>query len=163
MALRDKNRKHIPYRNSKITSILRDSLGGNCKTAMVATMSVEDDNLMVSFRYFQFLSFKESISTMKFAKRVSSISNEAIINEELQPQLVIAKLKQEVAQLKELTSSQGSDPSRELSEEEREKCRVLVQEFLEDSSQDMISVADLALIQECFRRLRVRINVILNR
>ena len=74
---------------------------------MIATMSVENDNLM------------ESISTCKFAKRVGSISNEAIINEELQPDLVIAKLKKQVAQLKEqLDTSSGSDPDRPLTEEE---------------------------------------------
>lgn len=35
-------RSHIPYRNSMMTSVLRDSLGGNCKTTMVATCAVED-------------------------------------------------------------------------------------------------------------------------
>jgi kinesin family protein 6/9 len=93
---------------------------------------------------------------MKFAKRVSSISNEAIINEEMQPELVIAKLKKEVAQLKELTSAQGSDPNRELTTEEKEKCKMLVQEFIEDGSQDMIGVGDLALFRECFILLRVK-------
>lgn len=35
-------RTHIPYRNSMMTSVLRDSLGGNCKTTMIATVAVED-------------------------------------------------------------------------------------------------------------------------
>lgn len=45
VSLRDRNkgsRQHIPYRNSMMTSVLRDSLGGNCKTTMVATVSGED-------------------------------------------------------------------------------------------------------------------------
>ena len=48
MALSEKSRSHIPYRNSMMTSVLRDSLGGNCMTTMVATMSVEVRNLDVS-------------------------------------------------------------------------------------------------------------------
>ena len=47
--------RHVPYRNSMMTSVLRDSLGGNCKTIMVATVSAEMDQT------------EETISTMKFA------------------------------------------------------------------------------------------------
>ena len=46
---------HIPYRNSLMTLVLRDSLGGNCKTRMVATMSCEEDDI------------DESIGTCRFA------------------------------------------------------------------------------------------------
>jgi kinesin family member 6/9 len=46
---------HIPYRNSLMTLVLRDSLGGNCKTRMIATISPDEDNM------------DESISTCKFA------------------------------------------------------------------------------------------------
>lgn len=48
IALSEKNRSHIPYRNSMLTSVLRDSLGGNCMTTMIATMAVEKRNLDVS-------------------------------------------------------------------------------------------------------------------
>ena len=60
------DKTHIPYRNSMMTMVLRDSLGGNCKTRMIATMSPN------------FLDFFESISTCKFAMRVSLIKNDAI-------------------------------------------------------------------------------------
>jgi hypothetical protein len=46
-----KTRAHIPYRNSMMTSVLRDSLGGNCKTVMVATVSVEGEQVRVCSRY----------------------------------------------------------------------------------------------------------------
>ena len=49
-------RKFVPYRNSMMTSVLRDSLGGNCKTVMVATMSTEESYL------------DETISTCRFAQ-----------------------------------------------------------------------------------------------
>lgn len=47
-ALSEKNRSHIPYRNSMMTSVLRDSLGGNCMTTMIATVSVDKRNIDVS-------------------------------------------------------------------------------------------------------------------
>ena len=83
-----KGDRHVPYRNSMMTSVLRDSLGGNCKTLMVATVSAEADQT------------EESISTMKFAQRVALIKNSAIVNEEMDPTLMIARLKGEVAALK---------------------------------------------------------------
>ncbi|KAI1895161.1 hypothetical protein AGOR_G00103450 [Albula goreensis] len=47
IALSEKNRTHIPYRNSMMTSVLRDSLGGNCMTTMIATVSVDKRNVDV--------------------------------------------------------------------------------------------------------------------
>lgn len=80
-------RPHIPYRNSLMTMVLRDSLGGNCKTTMVATV-----NLSAPF-------VDESISTCRFAQRVAMVANRATVNEETDPRLVIAQLRQEVRDL----------------------------------------------------------------
>lgn len=88
VALGERNRQHIPYRNSMMTSVLRDSLGGNCLTSMVATCSIELANA------------PESLSTCKFAQRVALVSNEAVVNEELEPALVIARLRREVEALR---------------------------------------------------------------
>lgn len=68
IALCDKKRDHIPYRQSKLTNLLRDSLGGNCKTLMVANVWPEPSHL------------EETISTLKFATRMMRVSNEAIVN-----------------------------------------------------------------------------------
>jgi hypothetical protein len=76
------------YRNSMMTSVLRDSLGGNCKTLMVATISAERANT------------DESISTCRFAQRVAMIKNDAIVNEEVDPALIIRRLRGEIAELK---------------------------------------------------------------
>ena len=54
---------HVPYRNSLLTTILKDSLGGNCKTVMIATISSDKYNL------------DETISTLRFAQRVKLIEN----------------------------------------------------------------------------------------
>lgn len=66
-----KGRSHIPYRDSKLTRILEDSLGGNCKTTMMAMISPSND------------AFSESLSTLKFATRAKKIKNKARINEDL--------------------------------------------------------------------------------
>ena len=47
VALSEKHRSHIPYRNSMMTSVLRDSLGGNCMTTMIATCSIDKRNIEV--------------------------------------------------------------------------------------------------------------------
>ena len=52
VALSEKNRSHIPYRNSMMTSVLRDSLGGNCMTTMIATCSLDQRNVEVSTNTF---------------------------------------------------------------------------------------------------------------
>lgn len=66
--LSEGKQEHIPYRNSKITFLLRDSLGGNSKTVIVANVSPSSLNI------------NESISTLNFAKRAKLIKNKAIIN-----------------------------------------------------------------------------------
>jgi len=75
----------VPYRNSLMTMVLRDSLGGNCRTVMVATVNAEQEQL------------EESISTCRFAQRVAMVTNELRVNEEVDPAAIIRKLKQEVS------------------------------------------------------------------
>eukprot|EP00397_Hematodinium_sp_SG-2012_P009813 GEMP01009908.1.p1 GENE.GEMP01009908.1~~GEMP01009908.1.p1 ORF type:complete len:768 (+),score=203.78 GEMP01009908.1:47-2350(+) len=96
------HRSHIPYRNSMMTSVLRDSLGGNCKTVMIANAAVEDSNI------------DETLSTCRFAQRVALIKNAAVINEELDPTLLIRRLKKEILELKErLSLANGGDNAEE--------------------------------------------------
>ncbi|OQR92281.1 kinesin-like protein KIF6 [Achlya hypogyna] len=92
VALHEKNTKgrtHIPYRNSMMTSVLRDSLGGNCKTVMVATASAEKEQT------------DESLSTCRFAQRVARVRNDAHLNEEVDPAIVIRRLKAQIVELQE--------------------------------------------------------------
>ena len=63
--------KHIPYRDSKLTHILKDSLGGNAKTSIIATISQLESNI------------EETISTLNFAQNAKKIVNNAIVNEEI--------------------------------------------------------------------------------
>ncbi|XP_061451905.1 kinesin-like protein KIF7 isoform X2 [Rhineura floridana] len=69
-ALGDPRRKgtHIPYRDSKITRILKDSLGGNAKTVMIACISPSSSD------------FDESLTTLNYANRAQNIKNKAVVN-----------------------------------------------------------------------------------
>lgn len=69
-ALVDGASSHIPYRDSKLTRLLQDSLGGNTKTVMMAALSPADYN------------YEETLSTLRYADRAKSIKNKPKINED---------------------------------------------------------------------------------
>lgn len=83
-----KERQHIPYRDSKLTRILEDSLGGNCKTTMMAMISPALESMM------------ESLSTLKFANRAKHIKNEARVNEDLDQKSLLRKYERELNRLR---------------------------------------------------------------
>ncbi|NXH68242.1 KIF6 protein, partial [Hydrobates tethys] len=149
IALAEKNRSHIPYRNSMMTSVLRDSLGGNCMTTMIATLSIDKRNI------------DESISTCRFAQRVALIKNEAILNEEIDPRLMIVQLKKEIQELKdELALVTGKPRTSELSQEELLQLDELIETFLEDNDPDStLNVgADMRKIKYCFIHVKQLMN-----
>ncbi|XP_016891485.1 kinesin-like protein KIF1B isoform X11 [Cynoglossus semilaevis] len=84
----------IPYRDSVLTWLLRENLGGNSRTAMVAALSPADIN------------YDETLSTLRYADRAKNIKCNAVINEDPNNKLV-RDLKDEVARLKELLHAQG--------------------------------------------------------
>ncbi|KAK1746436.1 kinesin family protein [Skeletonema marinoi] len=92
-ALVDGKAKHIPYRDSKLTRILQDSLGGNTKTVMLANAGPADCNA------------DESLSTLRYANRAKNIKNKPVINEDPKDTLLrgyqeeIARLKERLAQM----------------------------------------------------------------
>uniref|UniRef100_A0A8B9P9H3 Kinesin-like protein n=1 Tax=Apteryx owenii TaxID=8824 RepID=A0A8B9P9H3_APTOW len=149
IALAEKNRSHIPYRNSMMTSVLRDSLGGNCMTTMIATLSLDKRNI------------GESISTCRFAQRVALIKNEAVLNEEIDPRLMIAQLKKEIQELKdELALVTGEQRTAELSQEELLRLEELIERFLEDNDPESILDVgpDMRKIKYCFIHVKQLMN-----
>merc|ERR1712168_1457205 len=93
-ALVDGKSKHIPYRDSKLTRLLQDSLGGNTKTMMVANCGPADYN------------YDETISTLRYANRAKNIKNRAQINEDPKDAL-LRQLQKEMEELKLQLSEQG--------------------------------------------------------
>ncbi|XP_055863351.1 kinesin-like protein unc-104 isoform X10 [Biomphalaria glabrata] len=84
----------IPYRDSVLTWLLRENLGGNSKTAMVAALSPADIN------------YDETLSTLRYADRAKQIMCKAVVNEDPNAKL-IRELKEEVARLKDILTSEG--------------------------------------------------------
>eukprot|EP00242_Pyramimonas_sp_CCMP2087_P003982 CAMPEP_0198214834 /NCGR_PEP_ID=MMETSP1445-20131203/44469_1 /TAXON_ID=36898 /ORGANISM="Pyramimonas sp., Strain CCMP2087" /LENGTH=657 /DNA_ID=CAMNT_0043890189 /DNA_START=574 /DNA_END=2543 /DNA_ORIENTATION=- len=84
-----KGRQHIPYRDSKLTRILEDSLGGNCKTTMMAMISPALE------------CFLESLSTLKFVNRAKNIKNNAQVNEDVDQKTLLLKYEHELRRLRQ--------------------------------------------------------------
>ncbi|XP_041420916.1 kinesin-like protein KIF1A isoform X6 [Xenopus laevis] len=89
-----KKNDFVPYRDSVLTWLLRENLGGNSRTAMVAALSPADIN------------YDETLSTLRYADRAKQIRCNAVINEDPNNRLV-RELKDEVSRLRELLSAQG--------------------------------------------------------
>ncbi|XP_035739523.1 kinesin-like protein KIF6 [Vespa mandarinia] len=85
VCLNQENSGHIPYRNCLLTAILRDSLGGNCVTTMLATLSMSSTNI------------QETVSTCRFAQRVALVRNDAklILEDDLNGENILLKLENE--------------------------------------------------------------------
>ncbi|XP_045580151.1 kinesin-like protein KIF3A isoform X4 [Salmo salar] len=101
-ALVDGKSTHVPYRNSKLTRLLQDSLGGNSKTMMCANIGPADYN------------YDETISTLRYANRAKNIKNKARINEDPKDALLrqfqkeIEELRKKLQEGEEISGSEGS-------------------------------------------------------
>lgn len=93
-ALVDGKSTHIPYRNSKLTRLLQDSLGGNSKTVMIANIGPADYN------------FDETISTLRYANRAKNIKNKAKINEDPKDAL-LREFQKEIERLRAQLAEEG--------------------------------------------------------
>ncbi|CAF1063497.1 unnamed protein product [Adineta steineri] len=85
---------HIPYRDSKLTRLLQNSLGGNSKTIMIATLGPADYN------------YDESLTTLRYANRAKNIKNQPRINEDPKDAL-LRKFQEEIARLKSQLEGKG--------------------------------------------------------
>ncbi|CAJ1050164.1 kinesin-like protein KIF17 isoform X2 [Xyrichtys novacula] len=92
-ALVDGRSKYVPYRDSKLTRLLQDSLGGNTRTLMIACLSPADNN------------YEESLSTLRYANRAKSIQNRPRINEDPKDAL-LREYQEEIKKLRALVSGQ---------------------------------------------------------
>ncbi|XP_052772125.1 kinesin-like protein KIF15 isoform X2 [Mya arenaria] len=148
----DNKKRYIPYRDSKLTFLLRDSLGGNSKTSLIACVHPGAK------------CFGETLSTLQFAKRAKMIKNKAILNENSMGN--ITQLQEEIRALKEelqmfKSGTIPSQPSQAVSEESmpvlkemflqamylRQKADAEKQELVEsiDNLKDIIQKKDKAL------------------
>uniref|UniRef100_A0A8C2H1V1 Kinesin family member 13Bb n=1 Tax=Cyprinus carpio TaxID=7962 RepID=A0A8C2H1V1_CYPCA len=123
--------KFVPYRDSVLTWLLKDSLGGNSRTAMVATVSPAADN------------YDETLSTLRYADRAKSIVNHAVVNEDPNAR-IIRELREEVEKLRSQLTEAESMKAPELKErlEESEK---LIQEMTVSWEEKLRKTEEIAL------------------
>ncbi|XP_046809868.1 kinesin-like protein unc-104 isoform X9 [Lucilia cuprina] len=91
---KSKKADFIPYRDSVLTWLLRENLGGNSKTAMIAAISPADIN------------YDETLSTLRYADRAKQIVCKAVVNEDANAKL-IRELKEEIQKLRDLLKAEG--------------------------------------------------------
>ncbi|CAJ1986035.1 kinesin [Leishmania donovani] len=155
-------RDHVPYRNSFLTMVLRDSLGRNCKTVMLATAHVVASQVA------------ETMSTCQFAQRVALIQQAPQVNVETDPVLLVRRLRAEVAQLKDevayLRANGGGSGAaslaadRTLTADEKNVCRGMVDAYIQKAAVDgdwssrLTGLnGDMARIYCCYEILRERL------
>lgn len=124
---------YIPYRDSKLTRVLEDSLGGNCKTTMMGMISPAFEN------------FNESLSTLKFANRAKRIKNRPTINEDVDSKAMLTRYEKEISKLRTELEERNKhlvDAGKliQLEEEKKrlEEDRVAALEALEAQSKDFV-------------------------
>ena len=96
----DGKSQHIPYRDSKLTRLLQDSLGGNTKTVMIAALSPADYN------------YEETLSTLRYASRAKQIKNKPVVNEDPKDAL-LKQYEDEIRKLKEALEKGGGATTQE--------------------------------------------------
>ncbi|XP_054637398.1 kinesin-like protein KIF13A isoform X5 [Dunckerocampus dactyliophorus] len=106
--------KFVPYRDSVLTWLLKDNLGGNSKTAMIATVSPAADN------------YEETLSTLRYADRAKRIVNHAVVNEDPNAR-IIRELREEVEKLKVQLSQAESLKAPELKEKLHESEKLIME------------------------------------
>jgi kinesin family protein 3/17 len=128
-ALVDGKSNHVPYRDSKLTRILQDSLGGNTKTVMCANAGPADYN------------YDESLSTLRYANRAKNIKNRPVINQDPKDAM-LREYQDEITRLKERLSQMPSasnitPPTSAVSDADREtilkECRTKASKETEET------------------------------
>lgn len=147
IALSSKARDHIPFRQSKLTNVLRDSLGGNCKTRLIANVWTEATHL------------HETVSTLKFATRMMRVANDAVINERQDPALMLKKCQRQIRELKQELAMHDSLANRsnvqydDFTPEQRQEAYGQVEAYMKGSLTE-IKIVNVRQIQELFRQFK---------
>ena len=140
---------HVSARQSKLTHILRDSLGGNCRTTLIACLWPDVEHA------------DETVSTCRFASRVMTLQTKAVVNESKDPRVIIRKHERQIRELKQELAMHdtfaGKAPVNygEMGEVERQELRQQVGMFLDgDMPVDDLPCESLKQVREIFRILK---------
>ncbi|XP_053355124.1 kinesin-like protein KIF9 [Clarias gariepinus] len=147
LALADRRREHVPFRQSKLTHALKDSLGGNCNTVLVANIYGEEGQI------------DETLSTLRFAARMKCVCTEPALNKHIDPVLQVETLQKEIQLLKQELSFQNTLANRaaetyeDLSETQVALIRSEVHRYLAGTL-DEITIASIRQIHAVFAQFK---------
>jgi kinesin family protein 3/17 len=122
LALTTPGSTYTPYRDSTLTRLLQDSLGGNCKTVIITTITPSST------------SYQESLSSLKFANKAKSVKNYAVVNEDTGDKGMLSTYEKEIKRLRTMLEQQQTRPvssvelkgmESQLKEANREKAAVM--------------------------------------
>ncbi|NXI03804.1 KIF9 protein, partial [Pachycephala philippinensis] len=148
IALADPKREHIPFRQSKLTHVLKDSLGGNCNTVLVTNICGEAAHV------------EETLSSLRFATRMNWVTAEPVPNEPFYREASVKALEEEIQLLKkelimqDKLANRSSMSYKPLSTAQREEIRSQVQKYLRGVIKE-IDIVNVRQIQEVFRQFKV--------
>ncbi|KXS15145.1 kinesin-domain-containing protein [Gonapodya prolifera JEL478] len=148
IALADRRREHIPYRQSKLTNVLRDSLGGNCNTLVIACIWGERQHI------------EETVSTLRFASRMMCVTNTPTVNVQYDPMALIKKYEKEVKDLRQELAMHDTLANRShaqyepMSESQKFELQKQVKNYLDHDNEDL-EIASLRQIKETYAQFRV--------
>ncbi|KAJ8276998.1 hypothetical protein GJAV_G00070270 [Gymnothorax javanicus] len=150
LALADRRRDHVPFRQSKLTHALKDSLGGNCNTVLVANIYGEEAQI------------EETLSTLRFATRMKCVRTDPAINEHVDPLLQIKRLQKEIQLLRQELSLQDTLANRSrmsygsLTETQVAEIQSQVQRYL-DGALDEINIVSIRQVKEVFVQFKLAV------
>jgi kinesin family protein 6/9 len=156
VALSKKTKAHVPYRQTKLTSVLKDSLGGNCNTLMFACIWGEAKHI------------EETISTLRLAQRMMRVQNETNQNVQMDPVQMLRKYEKEIKELKQELMMHDALSERsgvvydEYTPEQRKDVEGQVRKFVQagaDEEDDLLQVDSMRQVREIFRQFKVLVKV----
>ncbi|KXZ54349.1 hypothetical protein GPECTOR_5g430 [Gonium pectorale] len=140
---------YVPYRQTKLTAVLRDALGGNCKTVMVANIWGEPSHT------------EETLSTLRFASRVRTLTTDLAVNESTDPALLLRRYERQIKELKAELAMRDTLSGRsrvsydDLTDDELRDLHVTARRFLAGEAEPEELPADsLKRVREAFKALR---------
>ncbi|NXJ85742.1 KIF9 protein, partial [Trogon melanurus] len=148
IALADRKRDHVPFRQSKLTHVLKDSLGGNCNTVLVANICGEAVHV------------EETLSSLRFATRMKWITTEPVINETYDHEGTVKALEKEIALLKQELAMNNSLVNRSsvtydpLTDVQIAEIKSQVRKYL-NGDIDEIDIVNIRQVREVFKQFKV--------
>ncbi|NWU11418.1 KIF9 protein, partial [Cephalopterus ornatus] len=148
LALADPRRGHIPFRQSKLTHVLKDSLGGNCNTVLVTNICGEAAHV------------EETLSSLRFATRMRWITAEPVPNMTLDREVSVKALEEEIGLLKRELAMQNTFANHSfrtyspLTGAQRAAIKSQVHRYLRGAIEE-IDVVNIRQIQEVFKQFKV--------